>query len=388
MEPVIKKTEHQPLYLQMALQIEARIAAGELQPGARLPSFGQMRKEYGANQVTLERVYMVLEKKGLIRREAKRGIFVAEPRAVASPLLKVITGTFGARHEYHVRMLQGIQAEAHRHNAELLLCNEDSRLDWDRVDGVITMSEAEQVIGGIPQGMPCVAVMMPGVIKLPTVLIDDGAGIVMAVEHLVALGHRRIGYLTVEKIQTERSSPPFRLEAYRRALSAAGITADPRWERPLRESAHEPIQSFIDLGRRKMELWLDDNWAELGCTALLMQNDDTAIGAMQALDDAGVLVPEHVSVVGFDGIGAGACVRPQLTTVSVPLEEIGAAAVATVMERIRRNGAKQARGKASSIVLSPEFLIRDSTTRARDTAIELDLPMVLGSSPTVVVGIL
>ena len=353
-----------PRYQEMARQIVERIERRELVPGDRLPSFVEMRQQYGTTQNTVERVYTKLEKEGYIRREAKRGVFVAEPRADVRPLLRVVTQSQFLHNEYYVRILKGIQAEAHSRGAEIILCQEESPFDWNRTDGVILMGSNEQakLLGGHLGQLPCIATMMSPIMGISLATVDECAGIAASIEHLLALGHRRIGYLTLEKIPSQWSTGVHRLGAYEKALGAAGIEVDPRWERALRESGYEPIQDFVDLGRHKMELWLRDDWAELGCTALLAQNDETAIGAMQAMEDAGIRVPEQVSVMGFDGIGAGTCIRPRLTTITVPLEEIGAATVAAVMDT--------GGGTPTSIILPPKLTVRDSTTAAPGAKVE------------------
>ena len=85
---------------------------------------------------------------------------------------------------------------------------------------------------------------------------------------------------------------------------------------------------------RRMELWLEHGWRELGCTAIMAHNDSTAIGVMRALGKAGLRVPEDVSVIGFDGTPLCEYSTPPLTTVEVPLHEIGARALQLLQEQI------------------------------------------------------
>jgi len=185
---------------------------------------------------------------------------------------------------------------------------------------------------------------------MASVTVDDNAGIGDSVWHLLELGHRRIGYLTSGFNPSLDSVSRLRLAAYREALEQAGILVDARWMRRLDNFGQ--YMNFVDLGRMNMELWLKDNWRDLGCTALLAQNDETAIGVIQALEDAGIKVPGEVSVVGFDGIEMGLCVRPSLTTVEVPLPRVGATAAAMIMDPEQQAG---------SVVLPVNFIPRAST---------------------------
>ena len=114
------------------------------------------------------------------------------------------------------------------------------------------------------------------------------------------------------------------------------------------------INILVDLGR--MNRWscgCKTIGAILGCTALLAQNDETAIGVMQALEDAGIKVPEQVSVVGFDDIEMALFVRPNLTTVHVPLcsrSEPPAAAMLIEPEQ-----------RVDSVVLPVDLIVRATT---------------------------
>jgi len=83
-----------------------------------------------------------------------------------------------------------------------------------------------------------------------------------------------------------------------------------------------------------MKSWLAEGWAEAGFTAFLAHNDDTAIGAMEALSEAGYSVPGDVSVIGFDDQPSGQFHRPRLTTVNPQLREIGALAVDMLRQQI------------------------------------------------------
>jgi LacI family transcriptional regulator len=94
-------------------------------------------------------------------------------------------------------------------------------------------------------------------------------------------------------------------------------------------------------------------------TALFAFNDISAIGAMAAFRDAGLKVPEDVSVVGFDDIQAAAYVTPQLTTVRQPLHHMGELAAKELLHRIEHGNTEPA-----EILVKPELIIRESTAQA------------------------
>src|SRR6185295_14889846 len=98
-------------------------------------------------------------------------------------------------------------------------------------------------------------------------------------------------------------------------------------------------------------------------TALFAFDDASAIGAIRAFLDAGLRVPENVSVVGFDDIQNAAYYNPRLTTVRQPLREMGRIAARVLLERITAGR----RSDDSFVIVDPELIIRDSTGPARTT---------------------
>jgi len=109
-----------------------------------------------------------------------------------------------------------------------------------------------------------------------------------------------------------------------------------------------------------MSAWLRDEsangWQKINCTALLCHNDETTMGALQALREAGLRVPDDVSVVGFDGLEIGEYSHPRLTTVEMPLREIGAAAVAMLLRQIEADEVTE-----EHQILSTQLRVREST---------------------------
>lgn len=308
-----------PKYWQLAEQFRRQVKDGQLKPGDRLPSYTEMRVQYGVSRPVVERIHAMLEREGVIVREPGRGTFVAEPRAQVTRGVIGFSGLpSGAdRHPYGTHLLEGAQEVAHREHLEILLLNRTSSIEWEKVDGVlICEAKPQPTLSRLPPGMPCVIVLsaMEGI---SSVVADDRRGAFDATQHLLALGHRRIAYLTaaIDPLSQQR------LAGYAEALSQARVELDGSWVRPLDV---ERIVSFLERGYEVMREWLETDWHELGCTGLLTQNDDTAIGAIRALTEAGLRVPDDVSVVGFDGTEISQLYTPSLTTVEVPLKEMSA----------------------------------------------------------------
>jgi LacI family transcriptional regulator len=155
--------------------------------------------------------------------------------------------------------------------------------------------------------------------SLASVALDDVAGARVATQHLLDLGHRRIGHLKIGG--TQRSGR--RVRGWREALAKAGAPVNADW---LVDGGHT-----VDSGHLGMRELLDRPDRP---TAVVVGNVLAAIGALTAARDAGVAVPRELSVVAFHDVLYAAHLVPPLTTVAMPLRELGAAAVALLLERL------------------------------------------------------
>lgn len=322
----INRFSQVPKYVKLAEQFRSQIVSGEFSPGDRLPSFAELRDQLGVGQSTLERAYLLLEEESLITREPGRGIFVAPPRH------RQRTGTIGlfgvtpekAEHPYFARLVSGVQYAASIAGMELLLLNNEQTIRPERLDGVVIYSYLPDLIfKRLPANLPRVVVLYP-TREAPCVLADDFGGAHAATRHLLSLGHRRIAYLSApsnEAIYRER------LKGYHAALREAGIEPQARWVQAIASeeiTAENPAHISLPVrGRAQMAEWLQNGFHELRCTALLVHNDDVAMGVLQALAEIGISVPHDLSVMGFDDTFYSRMLSPALSTVRVPLAEIG-----------------------------------------------------------------
>ena len=343
-----------PRYVTIAQDFRHQIRSGELKAGDRLPSFPVMRSRYGVSQATLERAHTLLQQEGLIVRVQGKGVFVAAPKSSQQTGVIGFTGVaFDVRNDfpYWAHLTEGIQKAARQTGQQILLLNDGA--SWketeNKIDGALISERLDlTLLSQMPETLPCVSLMVP-VKGVALVGSDDYQGVYAATEHLLALGHRRIACLMYAD---DLLSEP-RLSGYRDALRAAGITPDPRhFREPLGDSG----ALFIVRGHRAMQEWLQQDWDETGCTALLAQNDEAAIGVIRALKEAGIAVPVQVSVVGFDGTEVGEYVTPRLTTIEVPLMQIGALGVETLLRQIQTG-----RRDVSVTLLPTRLKVREST---------------------------
>ncbi|MFD5213755.1 LacI family DNA-binding transcriptional regulator [Microbacterium sp. NPDC058345] len=169
-----------------------------------------------------------------------------------------------------------------------------------RADALAAMGSRLVLCAHPPLGIPSAA---------RSVAYDNEGGAYAVTEHLIANGHRRIALVGGE---ADRPTIALRREGYLRALRSRGIDVD--------ESLIRAEGFGHDAGYATTRSLLDDG---LGVTAIFAVNDTIAAGAYDALDDAGIRIPLDVSVVAYDDTPLAASLSPKLTTVHVPLEQLG-----------------------------------------------------------------
>ncbi|MEU1331722.1 LacI family DNA-binding transcriptional regulator [Streptomyces sp. NPDC005865] len=173
---------------------------------------------------------------------------------------------------------------------------------------------------------------------------DNRGGGQQLTEHLLSLGHRRIGYIAGPE---ERTTTRHRLEGHRAALAARGIADDPALTVHGPYDRRSGYDATAELLRRAPDL-----------TAVVAANDTVALGACAALRDKGLRIPDDVSVAGFDDLPFSIDAVPALTTVRLPLHEAGARAgrIATGKENPPPGGVATVHG---------ELMVRGSTAGPR-----------------------
>ena len=174
---------------------------------------------------------------------------------------------------------------------------------------------------------------------------DDRLGGYLATRHLIDLGHRRIGIIAGPAYA---SSARFRTEGYRNALAEAGITVDP----DLVIESSFSIEAGTVAAEKLMNL-------SPRPTAIFAVNDNTAIGALSALTNRGVLVPGDVSLVGYNDIPIVSHLPTPLTTLRVPFDQIAAAA----LDLLERNPTEAA---PTINLVAPTLIPRKSTAAPPD----------------------
>ncbi len=240
------------------------------------------------------------------------------------------------------------EAEAERRGIETFL-------NW-RADALIftTAVDAANIDFAASRGIPVVQVERPRSLAVPRILVRNYAGALEAMRHLIELGHRDIAYIGgkpsaehVAYVEKER------ITAYRDAMAAIGgspsefALAGPLYLVDAEHSVQPGYDAAVRLlssGRRP--------------TAIQCTNDIVAAGAMQAIGEAGLRIPEDISIIGFDDT-LGSYLTPQLTTVRLPAFELGQTAARMVIDAVE--GLKSP--SPELVELDATFVLRRSTAK-------------------------
>jgi LacI family transcriptional regulator len=193
-------------------------------------------------------------------------------------------------------------------------------------DGILLVaprSDSPLIRWVVEQGIPAVVVgsWLPD-LPVSCVEVDNEGAVRDGVRYLIEQGHRRIGMVAGPLHQT---SAVQRERGYLRALEEAGIPFEPHW---LYRGDYT-----ADSGRFGVLTLLQ---SDPNLTAVVCGNDRVAIGALQALQEQGVQVPERVSILGFDDLLEGTLTTPRLTTIHHPRHEIGYMAAQLLLERLNQ----------------------------------------------------
>jgi LacI family transcriptional regulator len=191
----------------------------------------------------------------------------------------------------------------------------------------------------------------PFVVVDPRIPLDDGipavsaahrAGALAATEHLLSLGHRRIGHISGPAGWAAATE---RIEGYHSALAAAGVLptseliAEGNFEAPSGVAAAHILLDLPDPP-----------------TAIFASNDNMAAGVLQAAHERGLTVPGDLSVVGFDDADLATILSPELTTVRQPLAELGRTGVSLLTRMLERQRVEPLR-----VELATRLVVREST---------------------------
>jgi DNA-binding LacI/PurR family transcriptional regulator len=342
---IIRKNARDSIQAQVESFLLGRIESDAWHVGTKVPSERDLAEELTVSRTTVRNAVLALTARGLLERSVGQGTFVRRKQGLrVAP--RASTGTLGyvvckekssrrpiASEAFYFDVFLGIEEEtAHsgRHTLFTYLDDFDSeelevfRSFLEKVDGLVVEearnSEFLQQLkaSGIPVVLLAPTASQEG---MDLVTMDLAEGARKAVQYLRGLGHERVGVINGPlRLDSART----RFLAWRQAMEESGASADERlsdgdegW------SAEAGYTAMARLRKRCPDM-----------TAVFCANDLLAIGALSALSELGVRVPEDVSVIGFDDTELARHASPPLTTMKIHSRDMARSAARRLLERV------------------------------------------------------
>lgn len=334
------------------------------------------------SQVSLATVTRVIHGNGPVAAETRQRVEEAIRQTgyrvnhVARDLRRNDTRTIGhilhaiTQNPFFAEVALGVEDEARTHGHNVFIYNVQANPKREaegvktfldrRVSSMIftTAADPANVLQAVEAGLPVVQVERRAAVGAHTVLVDNYIGARQAMKHLLDLGHRRIGYIGGDpgrsdaRVSGELTVEEQRITGWRDGLRDAGLSAEGGLLRvgPYLSFEHD---AFGGEGAKAMNDLLDGGARP---TAVLVGSDILAAGALQALYERSLHVPRDISLIGFDDTLA-AHLTPELSTVALPMRDIGRAAVRLALET-------HLPGRFKTVTLSSHLHLRRSTAPA------------------------
>lgn len=297
--------------------------------------------------VSIKTVSRVVNEEADIAASTRQRVITAidelgyQPNAIARSLvsrrtyvLGILTADFS---DYtHARIIEGAEAEAREQGYLMVVSSAEHSpsgeplrsplLGQHRFEGLFivyhgTDQDTHEIFDYISPGLPIVTIGYASKRKNPIAIgVTNYEGAYEATRHLLSLGHRQIAHITGPANMYECQE---RQRGYTEALQAVGLVPTETWVANgdwSDASGYQAAQSLFD--------------RHFNFTALFVQNDRMALGAMRALYDAGLRIPQDVAVIGFDDIPAAPYFTPPLTTVFQPTYDVGRLGIKLLIDQI------------------------------------------------------
>jgi len=312
-----------------------------------------LNNQRGVNRETRHRVHEIAQALNYRPNLVARSLVKGRSHAIAMLITNTLNPIFP-------EMAAGMDAVLRKHGYSLSIISthgdaklEAAEIDKIRsrgIDGIITsdaLVDSENLRQLVRSGYPVVSILrrVYDCEELDFVVVDGVKGSYLAVEHLIRLGHRRIGII---KGPQDTSTGIERAEGAVKALRAYGLPVEDNFFFQGdfgKESGRLGTERFLGLGPSRIP------------TAIFAGNDEMAVGAFEAIWDAGLKMPQDMALVGFNNVATTAIRSIEITTVSQNKQDMGRLGVKRLIDKIeKRRGYK----KPYHVVLEPRLIIRKS----------------------------
>lgn len=359
-----------------------------------MPTIYDVAKKADVSRMTVSRV---INNSDLVKEETRRKVLEAikelnfRPNLLAQSLVTKRTHTIAhvmasISNPFHPKVVQGIEDCCYEKGYSVVICNANEKAKEQEyidilkdkcIDGVIfhhlNITE-EQAVELERNNIRCVVIDNENILEnAQNVVTDDEKGAYLATKHLISLGHKNIGTI-YNKMQFDPDMADMvyeetfqfniwkqRMTGFLKAMKEAGLKVNPKFQLESEGGGDKGIKSGnlsmkrLIGGREGAKQFLE---MQDRPTAIYAQNDLLAIGAINAMIECGLSVPEHCSIIGHDGLEMSEILYPRLSTIEQPRYKMGFLAAQMLISSIENNCASQ------NMYLEPELVVRESTGAA------------------------
>jgi len=268
------------------------------------------------------------------------------------------------KNQFYSNIVRGIEDVAYGNDYAVILCNSDENPNKERfylevlksesVDGIILppiLQFGEEIENIMKTGIPIVCFDRKlGKKNVDTVVIDNEMGGYIATTHLIEKGHKHIAILTSSILFSSFSE---RQKGYERALKENGIEVDKRF---IQEGDPRSSDNAKVLTSKLINL-------ENPPTAIFATNNLMTLGAIEAINEQNLKIPEEISLIGFDDISWAKAITPPLTVVKQPAYEMGKKAAELFFRKVEDKSSEPV-----EVVMEPSLIIRQSTAAPKNNS--------------------
>ncbi len=361
-----------PLNKQLVNFLIEEIISQNFRPNDRFYTYREIAEKYKTSIITVKLAIKDLIDREMLYLKSRKGTFVKNAKVLYNPspaVSRIITffcplmGGPTWLNPYYSIILTNLESrlEKEGYNLEVISLNSESgkrekynkllaNIAQNKTSGIFLATDAleEEFISRVMEtGIPAVIVDGPTCDNnLHHVTIDDVRGAKTAVEYLIKNGHRKIAYLGVS---LNHRASRLRLEGYKKALESHNIKINEKWIITKKKKIH------FYTGVESMEILLKQK--ELP-SAIFAIDDGFAFGAMRAIKQFNLKIPDDISIIGFDDIEMAAHMHPALTTMHVDREKMGMLAAKRMLDLIQGKEIEK-----NKIIIKPRLVKRESVKK-------------------------